>query len=154
LGQGQMAVATAGQSLLLKRAALSRPSGQWNDDDFDVLADGKVVGRIYRAHAAPVGSPWMWTLALRLSRGPHTDARLRSNARGRDGGVREELAERIGSRQLDVRVTLRQQLQRRGFACALSSHSKGKSARPHCPDQFPTAPVPWPLKVLPGAAPV
>jgi hypothetical protein len=33
--------------LLLKRAALSRPSGQWNDDDFDVLANGEVVGRIY-----------------------------------------------------------------------------------------------------------
>jgi hypothetical protein len=30
--------------LLLKRAALSRPSGQWNEDDFDVLADGTVVG--------------------------------------------------------------------------------------------------------------
>jgi hypothetical protein len=32
--------------LLLKRAALSRPSGEWNDDDFDVLADGVIVGRI------------------------------------------------------------------------------------------------------------
>jgi hypothetical protein len=31
--------------LLLKRAALSRPSGQWNDDDFDVLANGEVVGQ-------------------------------------------------------------------------------------------------------------
>jgi hypothetical protein len=41
---------------LLKRAALSRPSGQWNDDDYDVLADGEVVGRIYKANAAPVGS--------------------------------------------------------------------------------------------------
>jgi hypothetical protein len=40
--------------LLLKRAALSRPSGQWNDDDFDVLANGEVVGRIYKANAAPV----------------------------------------------------------------------------------------------------
>ena len=48
--------------LLLK--ALSRPSGQWNDDDFEVLANGEVVGRIYKAHAAPVGSPWMWTLAF------------------------------------------------------------------------------------------
>jgi hypothetical protein len=50
--------------LILKRAALSRPSGQWNDDDFDVLAGGEVVGRIYKAHAAPVDSPWMWTLAF------------------------------------------------------------------------------------------
>jgi hypothetical protein len=33
--------------LLLKRASASRPSGDWNDDDFDVLADGAVVGRIF-----------------------------------------------------------------------------------------------------------
>jgi hypothetical protein len=48
--------------LILKRASATRPSGEWNDDDFDVLADGEVVGRIYKANAAPVGSPWMWTL--------------------------------------------------------------------------------------------
>src|SRR5262249_50163163 len=55
--------------LVLKRAALSRSSGRWNDDDFDVLVGGKVVGRIYKASAAPVGSPWMWTLAF----GQHED---------------------------------------------------------------------------------
>jgi len=49
-------------SLILKRASASRPSGQWKDDDFDVLAEGVVVGRILKVHAAPVGSPWMWTL--------------------------------------------------------------------------------------------
>ena len=26
-------------SLILKRGAASRPSGEWNDDDYDVLAD-------------------------------------------------------------------------------------------------------------------
>jgi hypothetical protein len=45
--------------LILKRASASRPSGEWNDDDFDVLADGVVVGRIMKAAAAPVGLPWM-----------------------------------------------------------------------------------------------
>jgi len=29
-----------------------------------VLADGVVVGRIMKTEAAPVGSPWMWTLAF------------------------------------------------------------------------------------------
>jgi hypothetical protein len=29
-----------------------------------VLADGVVVGRIFKANAAPVGAPWMWTLAF------------------------------------------------------------------------------------------
>ena len=48
--------------LILKRASASRSSGEWNDDDFDVLAAGAIVGRIFNANAAPVGSPWMWTL--------------------------------------------------------------------------------------------
>jgi hypothetical protein len=56
-------------SLILKRASASRPSGQWNDDDFDVLAHGDVVGRIMKAAATPVGSSWMWTLAF----GRHED---------------------------------------------------------------------------------
>jgi hypothetical protein len=42
-------------SLLLKRASASRSSGEWNDDDYDVLADGAVVDRIFEANAAPVG---------------------------------------------------------------------------------------------------
>jgi hypothetical protein len=33
--------------LLLKRASVSRPSGKWNEDDYDVLSDDEVVGRIY-----------------------------------------------------------------------------------------------------------
>jgi hypothetical protein len=55
--------------LVLKRGSASRPSGEWNEDDFDVLADGAVVGRIFKANAAPVGTHWMWTLAF----GHHED---------------------------------------------------------------------------------
>jgi hypothetical protein len=33
-------------SLILKLGKFSRSSGQWQDEDYDVLADGKVVGRI------------------------------------------------------------------------------------------------------------
>ena len=62
---------SARNSLILKRASFSRPSGEWNDHDYDVLADGAVVGRIMKVHAAPEGSPWMWTLAL----GYHEDPR-------------------------------------------------------------------------------
>jgi hypothetical protein len=58
---------TLASSLILKRASASRPSGEWNAEDFDVIADGVVVGRIFEANAAPVGTPWMWTLAF----GPH-----------------------------------------------------------------------------------
>jgi hypothetical protein len=34
-------------NLILKRGKLSRSSGEWQDQDYDVLGDGKVVGRIY-----------------------------------------------------------------------------------------------------------
>jgi hypothetical protein len=52
------------QQLILKRASTSRPSGKWSEDDYDVLADGVVVGRVMKATAAPVGSPWFRTLAF------------------------------------------------------------------------------------------
>src|SRR5262245_65091276 len=43
-------------SLILKRA----PIGD-NQDDYDVLEDGKIVGRIFHLDAAaPEGRPWMW----------------------------------------------------------------------------------------------
>jgi hypothetical protein len=51
-------------TLILKRASASRPSGEWSEDDYDVLADGIVVGRIMKAAAAPQGAPWFWTLAF------------------------------------------------------------------------------------------
>jgi hypothetical protein len=47
------------EHLILKRGSASRPSGEWSDDDHDVLADGVVVGRIMKASAAPVGRPWL-----------------------------------------------------------------------------------------------
>jgi len=53
------------------------PSGKWSDDDFDMLADGAVVGRIFKARAAPVGTPWMWTLMF----GHHED-RTPTHGRG------------------------------------------------------------------------
>jgi len=56
-------------TLILKRAAASRLSGEWSEDDYDVLADGVVVGRVMKAAAAPVGTPWLWTLAY----GRHED---------------------------------------------------------------------------------
>ena len=40
--------------LILKRASASRPSGEWQHDDFDVLANGAVVGRIFKVNARRV----------------------------------------------------------------------------------------------------
>jgi hypothetical protein len=46
---------------ILKRASLSRSSGEWRDDDYDVLEGGVVIGRIMHAGAgAPPDRPWMW----------------------------------------------------------------------------------------------
>ena len=55
--------------LVLKRASASRPSGEWSDDDYDVLAEGVIVGRIMKAAASPVETPWLWTWAF----GHHED---------------------------------------------------------------------------------
>jgi hypothetical protein len=50
-------------TLILKRASANRRSGQWSDNDYDVLAGGVVVGRIMKAAAKPADASWLWTLA-------------------------------------------------------------------------------------------
>jgi hypothetical protein len=62
-------IEAGGEVLILKRASASS-SGHWSDEDFDVLCNGAVVGRIFKANAVPVGSPWMWTLIF-----PHHEGR-------------------------------------------------------------------------------
>src|SRR5262249_38865620 len=55
------------------------------------------ISRIMKAAAAPIGQPWLWTLAF----GHHEDRTPThgyEHARGCDGSVREELATRIGPR--------------------------------------------------------
>ena len=67
--------------LVLKRAT---PTG----DQYEVLAEGQVVGHIRLSDAAPMATPWMWTLAY----GFHEDRTpmhgLRADQGGRDAGVR------------------------------------------------------------------
>ena len=55
--------------LILKRASATRLPREWSEDDYDVLCEGAVVGRIMKAAAAPIGQPWLWTLAY----GHHED---------------------------------------------------------------------------------
>jgi hypothetical protein len=80
-------------TLILKRASASRQSGEWNEDDFDVLANGEVVGPMYK--------PMRARLALdvdalfRASRSSQPDARLCRNPRGRHGSLCQELATRV-----------------------------------------------------------
>jgi hypothetical protein len=69
--------------LVLKRASVSRPSGEWNDDDYDVVADGGVIGRIMKAVAVPVGMSWMWTLAMAIMRTARQRTATRQRGRPR-----------------------------------------------------------------------
>src|SRR5262249_32462016 len=48
--------------------------------------------RIMKVHTAPGGLALDVDARLPPSRGPHANARLRTDARGRDGSIREELA--------------------------------------------------------------
>jgi len=50
--------------LTLKPASISDRSGKERDDDYDVLADGVVVGRIFKVRVGG-RTPWIWTLAFR-----------------------------------------------------------------------------------------
>jgi hypothetical protein len=52
-------------SFILKRGKLSGSSGQWQDEDYDVFADGKLVGRIYEdpQHlSVPPELRWFWSV--------------------------------------------------------------------------------------------
>jgi hypothetical protein len=54
--------------LILKRSSASRPSGEWNDDDFDVLADGVAVGRIMKGGGSAGWEPMAVDAGLRTAR--------------------------------------------------------------------------------------
>jgi hypothetical protein len=43
-------------SLTLKRAPIG-----WKEDDYDVLENGVIVGRIFKVPIAPGNRQWMWT---------------------------------------------------------------------------------------------
>jgi hypothetical protein len=71
--------------LILRRVSAFRPSGEWNDDDFDVLGR-RFHGRPHHEGGGSAGGTVLDVDArIRISQGPHADARLRGDAPGRDG---------------------------------------------------------------------
>jgi hypothetical protein len=91
--------------LVLKRATGSRPSGEWSDEDYDVLADGVVVGRIFLANAAPVGASWMWTLLLEHHKDRTSTHGYAATREAGDGSVRKKLAAGIAPALRLARLT-------------------------------------------------
>jgi hypothetical protein len=58
-------------NLVLVRASVSRSSGKWSDDDFDVWdGNAKVVGRIFRVPQSPQGRSWFWTISVYVPQQP------------------------------------------------------------------------------------
>jgi hypothetical protein len=48
---------------LVLRHASKRNSGTWGPDDYDVIQDGRDIGRIIKPGAGvPPHQPWMWTI--------------------------------------------------------------------------------------------
>jgi len=52
-------------SLILKRSPID-----WNQEDYEVLEDSVVVGRIFLMPIGLKGRPWMWVIRERKGRTP------------------------------------------------------------------------------------
>jgi hypothetical protein len=52
-------------TLVLRRAAVSRNSGSWSDDDYDVFDADCCIDRMYRLNAAT--EAWWWGVSFMLT---------------------------------------------------------------------------------------
>jgi hypothetical protein len=69
--------------------------GEWRDDDYDVLENGTVVGRILLSPGAPQNRPWKWpraaTMAIYAARRTVTSRRATKRCRcSRGFGMRRD----------------------------------------------------------------
>src|SRR5262249_31279182 len=74
---------------ILKRPSKGRLSGEWNDDDYDVVAEGQ-RGRPHHEGRRDAGGHVV-DVDPQVRLLPQANARLRGAARHREGGVRQEL---------------------------------------------------------------
>jgi hypothetical protein len=88
--------------LILKRGKFSRHSGQWSEEDYDVLADGKVVGRILEegSRFGPPDLRWFWSvteIAPAVPNVTYGHAATREEAMAKFRAAWEKARARIGS---------------------------------------------------------
>jgi hypothetical protein len=85
-------------TLTLKRGKRSRSSGQWLDEDYDVIADGKDAGRILEegSRFGPPELRWGWSMFV-VPATPGRDERHRRDARRSDGEVSRGVGEGEGA---------------------------------------------------------
>jgi hypothetical protein len=84
---------------VLKRGKLSRSSGEWKDEDYDVLADDKVVGRILEgSRFGPPDLRCGWSITAIVPAIPQQDKRPRADTGRGKGEVSLGLGEGEGSR--------------------------------------------------------
>jgi hypothetical protein len=53
--------------LILRRANVSRISGEWQHEDYDVVDGDRDVGRIYLIHANAGQEAWFWGVSFQLT---------------------------------------------------------------------------------------
>jgi hypothetical protein len=111
--------------LVLKRANASRSSGQWKDEDYDALTEGKIVGRILEegSRFGPPELPWAWSITSIVA-AIAGDARYRRDARRGEGEVRARTERRRGGRLSPGEVSIR------NFA-AIGSKRLWRASGPH-----------------------
>ena len=71
-GRGRLSPSTdaraqAAAALILRRANVSRISGRWQDEDYDVFDGDREVGRIYLVDAYGGNETWVWGVSFQLT---------------------------------------------------------------------------------------
>jgi hypothetical protein len=55
-------------TLILRRANVSRISGQWQDEDYDVFDGDREVGRIYLIDSEAGRGSWFWGVSFQVTK--------------------------------------------------------------------------------------
>ena len=54
-------------TLVLRRGNVSRKSGTWQDEDYDLFDGEQCVGRVYQVNDRPGRGKWFWGVSFQLT---------------------------------------------------------------------------------------